>query len=407
MGITIKKGYFSKRIESVDHIVLICALFLVCIGVLMVYSITGISTYNNRQDDPLGYVIVSVLSALLGFVGMFVILFIPYPVIKKILGPLSVVGTIGLLLIALLFGSGTNASNVRRWVSILGFTFQPAEFARIGLVISMAWFIQNLVDKNEYYSQKLISKSLYPLAYVALCGVMIIGQRDLGSAIIVLGIGLTMFLCSGINKWQILGVFSVIIVGGIGILLNLHGYQLQRFEVWLDPFNHFRGLQNVAGFISIAQGGLFGVKLGNSMQKYGFAIEPHTDFIITIIAEELGVFVVLLVMLAYFLIAMRCFLTAFKGKDLFSSLICIGVGAFFLIQPLVNLGGVIGLIPLSGVTLPLISYGGTSLMATCIMIGIYFNARSEIMRCIRVEKKQAARATKVLSKKVIPFKQLG
>jgi len=407
MGIKIKRDYFTKSLQDVDRVVLFCTLFLVSIGILMIYSITGISIYNNRLNDPLGYVIKSVFSTLVGFGGMLAVLFIPYQVVKKILGPLAIGGTLVLLLMALILGDGTAASDVRRWVSIGGFSFQPAEFARIGLVVSCAWIIQFLVEKNEYYTSKLISKSLYPLAYVALCGVMIIAQRDLGSALIVLGIGLIMFFSSGVNNKQIAAVLGIGVIGALVIFLNLEGYQAQRFEIWLDPFNHDRGLQNVMGFISIAQGGLTGVRLGNSMQKYGFAIEPHTDFIITIIAEELGAIMVVLIMIAYFLIVMRCFSTALKGRDIFSSLICIGVGSFFLIQPLVNLGGIIGLIPLSGVTLPLISYGGTSLMATFIMIGIYFNARSEIMRCIRVEEKQAIRAAKQLSKKVIPFKQMG
>jgi len=157
----------------------------------------------------------------------------------------------------------------------------------------------------------------------------------------------------------------------------------------MDPFHHFYGdgRQSVMGFVSIALGKWWGVGLGRSTQALGFAIEPHTDLIITILSEELGLVTVFFVMILYFFIALKCFLTALKARDVFSALVCIGIGSFFLTQPFVNLGGVSGIIPLYGVTLPLISYGMTSKVTTFILIGIYFNMRRYIL--IDVEKNKA------------------
>ena len=408
----IKKSlsYFMKRMRNLDKVVFIISLVIFAIGVLTIFSTTGISTYNNRSGDSMSYVRNTLIFGVASLIGMFTLFFIPYKTIKNRLGPLALAGTLGLLVLTAIIGEGSRSNpNAQRWIVLGGFRFQPAEFARLGMAVSFPWLVQYLVDRKMYFTKDFWAPNLYALAYVLACGILIIAQPDLGSAMVVAGMGLIMFFSSGLQKKQ-LAVF--ILVGVSGILLvgifattMLRGYQIQRLNTWLDPFNDPRGLQNVMGFMSIALGGMFGVGLGNSMQKYGFAIEPQTDFIITIIAEELGTFVVLLIMAGYFTIAVKCFLTAFKGRDMFSSLTCVGVGSFFLIQPLINLGGVIGLIPLSGVTLPFVSFGGTSLMSTFFMIGIYLNMRNEIFKKDNQKNSEKKMIESVISKKIIPFRK--
>jgi len=403
MAIKIKTCYLKERLKNMDMIVLGSVIILVSIGILMIYSITGTLMYNNRMGDSLWYVMRTINSTIIGIVGMVLLLFMPYKVLKNIISPLATIGTLGLLVLTLLMGTGTTASSVSRWISIGPISFQPTEFARIGVVLATAWIIHFLVRHKLYYTKRMFGEYLFALLYIVICGGLIMIQPDLGSGLVILGTGMVMFFSSGIHKKQI---GMIVLLGMIGIIIlivlgtGLQGYQALRIEVWQDPFSHPRGDQSVMGFISIALGGLRGVGLGQGTQKYGFAIESHTDLIITIVAEELGTITVLLIMFLYFLIAIRCFITAFRGINIYSSLICIGIGAFFLIQPLINLGGVIGLIPLSGVTLPFLSYGGTSLMATFFMIGIYFNARNEII--IRNKKQKLTK--KPNSKKVIPFK---
>ena len=405
--------YFVKRMKSVDKVVLIITLVIFGIGVLTIFSTTGISTYNNRSGDSMAYVRNTIIFGIVAIIGMLFLFFLPYKTVKNFLAPAAVIGTLGLLLLTAIIGHGTFSNpRTERWITLAGFTFQPAEFARLGMAVAFPWIVQYLVDRKKYFTDKFWAPNLLALLYVIACGVLILGQPDLGSTMVVAGMGAIMFFCSGVGKKQFI-VFGILAALGLFTILSFsefifQGYQLQRLGTWFDPFNDPRGLQNVMGFTSIALGGMFGVGLGNSMLKYGFAIEPQTDFIITIIAEELGTMTVLLIMIGYFTISVRCFLAAFKGKDMFSSLTCIGVGAFFLLQPLVNLGGVIGLLPLSGVTLPLVSFGGTSLIATFLMIGIYLNMRSEIMKKPQVKLKETKSKPlkSQISKKILPFKKV-
>jgi len=402
------------RLKVIDGITLACALLLAGLGVLTIFSIMGAFLYNARLEDATVHVIRSLTGVIFGIIAMLVIVMIPFKFMKTTVGFFSIFVTVGLLLLTLIMGHGTVESpDVNRWMTLAGITFQPAEFARASMILSLAWLIQVLVHNKKYYTKKLWAPYLLAGGYAVLCGFLVLVQPDLGSGIVMLGIGFTMFLSSGLHRRQISSLLGI--GAGLGFLamvgfltldaIGLQAYQMERIQVWRDPFNHERGLQTVMGYVSIALGGPFGAGLGRSMQRLGFAIEPHTDLIITILAEELGLIAVIGVMILYFIIALRCFLTSLKARDVYSALVCIGVGSFFLIQPLVNLGGVGGLIPLSGVTLPLMSYGMTSAIASFIMLGIYFNVRINILEQAKLDKLSAKeQAPKPEEKsKIIPF----
>ena len=395
------------KAEYIDSTVFVSVLILSALGVLMVFSITGTSVFNNRAGDRLSYMIHSVTGVVLGLIGMGAMAILPHKWYRGKMALLAFLFTAVIFIITPFFGSDTYASpDVRRWLEIGPIRFQAVDLARIGFVISLAWLINLLIEKKLYYSNKLRSSYLIPLVYVIMCALAVMAQPDLGSTLVIFGTGIIVFLSSGLAIKQII-VFLVIalgLVGGIAIfgvyVLNLEYYQVTRIAAWIDPFNHDLGRQSVMGFISIALGGWSGVGLGNSRQALGFAIEPHTDLIVTILAEELGFIAVLIIMILYFVIAVKCFLTALKASDVFSALVCVGIGAFFLLQPLVNLGGASGLIPLSGVTLPLISYGMTSKVSTFVMIGIYFNMRRHILLTEAIMPPQEEQT---LEKKVVPF----
>ena len=399
-------NFFKGKFRGVDGVVLISVLLLSAIGILMVFSITGVYRYNNRAADALSYVIRAIFGMAVGIGSMITILFIPYKLLRKELSFLALILSVLLLIWTLIFGQGTDVSAVRRWVRIGPIAFQAVDLIRVGFILSLAWFIQRLIDTKQYFSKKLVGPYLGPLVYVLICSSLVILQPDLGSSLVVLGIGMIMFFSSGIHKKQILFLILIATVFA-GIILffldriGLQAYQISRLQVWQDPFNNEYGRQTVMGYISIALGGIFGGGLGTSTQKLGFAIEPHTDLIVTILAEELGLMSVIFIMILYLAIAIKCFLTALKAKDVYSALICIGTGSFFLIQPLINLGGASGIIPLSGVTLPLVSYGMTSMVTTFSMIGIYFNARKHILDDIEREEFESKRS---LSNKIIPFR---
>jgi len=380
------------RYEFFDGTVLIAALILSALGILMVFSITGMSIFNNPSGDPLNYMRHSVTGVLGGIVVMGVMALVPHKWFRGQLGLLILIGTVIVFLATIIFGHGTVASpDVQRWITIPGvITFQAVDLARIGFTLSVPWLIKYYIDKRLYFSNKIAGYYLVPLAFVLLCTLFVAAQPDLGSAVVIFTIGIFIFISSGLHKIQLaflvtLAIIALIVFSTVGLYaLNLWGYQLNRIVVWEDPFNHPYGLQTVTGFMSIALGGWSGVGIGRSTIALGFAIEPHTDLIITILSEELGFRAVLLVMILYFTIAIKCFLTALKSRNVYSSLVCIGIGSFFLAQPFVNLGGVSGFIPLSGVALPLISYGMTSKISTFVLIGIYFNMRRYIL--IEVER---------------------
>lgn len=412
-----------ERLKYVDKIVLILAVALCALGLLMIFSITSISIYNGVEDDSLFFVKKTIVAAVIGGAGMLFFILIPYNWMKTI-GFLAAWGCPGILALTLVVGKGSEVSNVRSWIKIGPLSIQPAEFVKVGIILALAWMIMIALKQRKYHLRsfksigpaenmqtfivnfiKYIWNSFFKvILFLLLCVGLVFIQPDLGSAIIILGVGGIMFLCSGIN-WKTIGtLLGMGLSLGIAVLPLLAGYQAERFAIWLDPFNHEKGLQNVMGYTAIALGGMFGVGIGNSTQKYGYVIEPHTDFIVTILVEELGVFTILIVMLAYLTIATRCFFTAFKCKDIFGSLICIGVGSIFLIQPTINLGGASGAIPLTGVTLPFISYGGSSLMTLLFGLGMYFNVRIETISRLKREELEIQEELSKLQTKIIPFK---
>ncbi|MCL2559200.1 MAG: FtsW/RodA/SpoVE family cell cycle protein [Turicibacter sp.] len=403
----------KARSEYIDGSVFVASLILSAFGVLMVFSITGTSIFNNHAGDRLSYMTHSVTGVVLGVIAMMIVAFIPNQWYRGKLGYLIIVATAVIFIITPFFGRGAYASpDVRRWLAIGNFVFQAVDLARIGFVLSLAWLIQQLIDNKRYYSNKLSGPYLIPLAFIIFCALTVIMQPDLGSALVIFGMGVIVFLSSGLAVKQL--VFLFLIAGGFVVVLAVFGlyglirpYQITRIAAWLTPFEHDNGLQTAMGFVSIALGGRFGVGLGHSTQALGFAIEPHTDLIVTILAEELGFVAVLVVIILYFWIAWRCFTTAFKARDVFSALVCIGIGSFFLLQPFVNLGGASGIIPLSGVTLPLISYGMTSKLSTFVMLGIYFNVRKHVLLTVAQaeieEEEQALMQEEMMKEKIIKF----
>jgi len=394
--------------EFVDIAVLVAVIILSAIGILMVFSITGTSIHNNRAGDRMNYVMHSINGVIGGIILMVFMVVFPNKLYRGKLGMAILIGTVFLLLITPIFGQGTYESEVYRWlqVPVVGIVFQAVDLIRIGFTLSLPWLIQYLIDRGEYFSNKVFSHYLIAFAYVVICTLLILIQPDLGSAMVIFLTGSIVFFASGLHKLQLVLLLSIagtalLIVAIIGIenIGFFLGYQAERIDVWLNPFDHIpgNGLQSVVGFTSIALGGMTGVGFGNSTQALGFAIEPHTDLIVTILAEELGFLAVLVVMILYFLIVFRCFSTALKSRDTFKALICVGIGAFFLTQPLVNLGGSSGLIPLSGVVLPFISYGMTNKFSTFILIGIYFNVRRSIL--IDIERYKILKYEKIINPK--------
>ncbi|MED0871823.1 putative lipid II flippase FtsW [Bacillus mobilis] len=369
-----------KRVwKSMDYSLLLPLVILCVLGVIMVYSSSSIVAISSKYNWPADHFFKKQLVALaIGTVILVIVVIIPYKFWREqiVLAAIGF-GSLALLIAALAFGQVINGA--KGW--ILG--IQPAEFVKITVIITLATFFAKKQERQTPFFQGIIP----PLFIVGGSMVLILLQNDLGTDILIGGTVLIMFFCSGVNVNLWIKRFlltSVVWIPALYFIGNykLSDYQKARFSVFLDPFSDPQkdGFQLINSFIGIASGGLNGRGLGNSIQKYGYLPEPQTDFIMAIISEELGFIGVAIILICLLLIIIRSFRVAQKCKDPFGSLVAIGIASLIGIQTFVNVGGMSGLIPLTGVPLPFISYGGSSLLANLISMGILLNIASHVKR---------------------------
>ncbi|AJA21149.1 TPA: FtsW/RodA/SpoVE family cell cycle protein [Bacillus thuringiensis] len=368
----------KKVWKSMDYSLLLPLVILCVLGVIMVYSSSSIVAIS-RHNWPANYFFKKQLITLaIGTVLLVIVALLPYKFWRKriILSAMGL-GSIALLAAALIFGKEINGA--KGW--ILG--IQPAEFVKLSIIIILARFFARRQETNT----PVFKGSGLTLGFVGMAMFLILKQNDLGTDLLIAGTVGIMFLCSGvrINLWiKRIVLTSIVWIPALYFLANykLSGYQKARFSVFLDPFNDPQndGFQLVNSFIGIASGGLNGRGLGNSVQKYGYLPEPQTDFIMAIISEELGFIGVAIILICLLLIIIRSFRIAQKCNDPFGSLIAIGIASLIGVQTFVNVGGMSGLIPLTGVPLPFISYGGSSLIANLLAMGILLNIASHVKR---------------------------
>ncbi|QWG46304.1 putative lipid II flippase FtsW [Bacillus mycoides] len=368
----------KKVWKSMDYSLLLPLVILCVLGVIMVYSSSSIVAIS-KHNWPANYFFKKQLIALaIGTIMLAIIVAIPYKLWRKRIVLIAMgIGSIGLLSAALIFGKDVNGA--KGW--ILG--IQPAEFVKITVIITLANFFAKKQETQTAFVQGIIP----PLAVVGGAMGLILLQNDLGTDLVIAGTVGIMFLCSGvrINLWiKRIVLTSIVWIPALYFLGNyaLSPYQKARFSVFLDPFSDPQkdGFQLINSFIGIASGELNGRGLGNSVQKYGYLPEPQTDFIMAIISEELGFIGVAVILICLLLIIIRSFRIAQKCKDPFGSLIAIGIASLLGVQTFINVGGMSGLIPLTGVPLPFVSYGGSSLLANLLAMGILLNIASQVKR---------------------------
>ncbi|MGP6148993.1 FtsW/RodA/SpoVE family cell cycle protein [Priestia flexa] len=384
----------KKIFKHYDYSIIITIALLCTIGLVMVYSssmITSITRYGQDSDffygKQKGWLIIA------GFVFLATILF-PYKLYQKLL-PIAVLGTFGLL--GLVFLMGHTAGGAQSWLKLAGASLQPAEFAKLTVILYLAL----VLGKRQEYINDIKRAFIGPIGLTMGIFIFVAIQPDLGTGLIILMIAVAIMLCSGISrktffKLILLGIVMLTIMGTIGVLTGqVTENRIGRFTGASDPFKYAQGegYQLVNSYLAIGSGGLKGLGLGESVQKYGYLPESHTDFIMAVIAEELGFFGVFLVLGLLGFLIYRILTLAKRSKDPFASLICIGVATMLGIQAFINLGGLTGLIPITGVTLPFISYGGSSLLSLMIAMGIVVN----ISFFVNYQEKSSKKANNVVS----------
>lgn len=386
-----------KRIlKAYDYPIFIAVVLLSLFGLVMVYS-SSMITAVARYDYSMDYFFQNQKNALiLSFLVMMIVMILPYKLYKHKLFLMIMMGAIALLLIVVSI-IGYTAGNATSWFRVGARGLQPAEFSKLALII----YLSAIYGKRQDRINNIDKAVIPPIVFLAGICFLIILQPDYGSAAIILLISSTIILCSGMNlksMGKLLMIFLlvatvfflvIVVTGNTSEVFSKE--RISRFTGLSNPFDKGDdGFQLANSLLAIGSGGITGVGLGDSVQKYGYLPESHTDFIIAIVAEELGIFGVLFVLLTLGFIVLRGFILSAKCKDPFGSLLLIGISSMIGIQVGINVGGVTGLIPITGITLPFISYGGSSLLLMMISIGIMENV---IMRMNLLEQKETVQAS--------------
>lgn len=348
------------------------ALLLSLLGLLMVFSASSVIALQESR----GSVAIVAKQIILFVVGVALAAFLmrsPPRFLQRI-STLSLVISLASLALPLLPGIGKEVNGNSNWIAIAGFTLQPSEFAKLGMLL---WIAGVLAKHEESIAQGLRSdllKSLLP-GLIAIIGLIVAG-KDLGTAIIFAAIAAGVLFISGISmRYFLMGLGGIALFVLVMILTQPN--RIYRIKALLDPFSEANyqhaGWQPAHSIMAFASGGIFGSGLGAGKQKWGNLAEAHTDFIFAVIGEEMGLLGSLTVLFLFFFMVMTIFKVALKSKTLFEKYLVAGIGIWLVVQIAVNIGSVTGLIPVIGVTLPLISYGGSSLISTLMALGVVLN----------------------------------
>ncbi|MGW7883653.1 FtsW/RodA/SpoVE family cell cycle protein [Staphylococcus xylosus] len=385
--------YIRKHIKELDYILIISFLLLGILGVIMVYSASMVpaskgSLTGGVPIESNHFMKRQFLFVVIGFlVIIFIGAFININVLKKSnIQKLMIIGTLCLLLITVLIGKEINGS--RNWINLGLFSLQSSEFLKLASIFYLSYIINRRISSSRDYHLKHM---IPPLGVLGIGLLLVLMQGDLGGTLLTVAIIASILIYSDIKnkiKLQIIMITMIPIVFYIIYTLIFDSknlYRLKRIKVMLDPFKYESGdgYQLTGALTSIGNGGLTGRGLGNGIAKLGYLPEPHTDFIFTVIAEELGLIGVLGTLMVYGVILFKGLIYANKTTNQFYKLICVGVVSYLFMQVFINLAGVSGLIPLTGVTLPLLSYGGSSMLS----ISIAFGALLAVARNINKERK--------------------
>lgn len=368
--------------EDLNGKILILYGLLLIIGLLMVTTASSYLATSSGQVTYY-YLMRQGLFAVAGIIAIFLIYIIKPEIWRhQRFQKLMYVGVTVLLVFTFIFGETINGA--RGWIEVGPFSIQPVEFAKPALVLLVANFLakdevqKTIAEINSPF--KLIAQYKKEVAAIGIWLALVFFFPDVGGVLILGSLFVILLLNSGLTlKWLTKAVLSAIVVYisvviGFNLfdLSHIDNYQIARFTSFINPFADAQdtGLQLVYGYYALSNGGILGRGAGNSIQKLGYLPEAHNDFIMAIIGEEFGLWGMMLVLVLYFSLVVYIFHKAIKMRRIFDQTVLVGVGSYFLIQAFVNLGGVLGLIPLTGVTFPFMSYGGSSLLVTSIMIGI-------------------------------------
>jgi cell division protein FtsW len=352
-----------------DYLLLASTIALLVLGTLMVYSASFVVAHNEFNDDTY-FLVRQLLWIGAGGIGLLLASRIDYRRWRGLSLPIMF-ACIGLLVLVLVPGVGASSYGAVRWIKLGPVQIQPSELAKLAMTLYLAdW----LARRGRIVAEFL--KGLLPFAIiVGIVAALVAIQPDLGTTAIILAMAGCLFFMGGANLLHIVLLGMGGVVSGTAIVAHLSGYQLDRVRAFLDPWSDIQGFgwHTAQGLIALGSGGVFGSGLGNGFQKFYWVPNAHTDAIFAIIGEELG-FVGCIGVLALFgVLSWRGFLIAWRAPDAFARLFATGLTCMLTVQTLVNIAVVTNSLPYTGVTLPLVSFGGSSTVISLIAIGLLLN----------------------------------
>ena len=357
--------------KRIDPVIFFVSLGLVAFGVVMVFSASHILALD-RYGDAFYFVKRHVLWAILGFACMLAVSRTDPGQLRKIAFPVMIASVLALLLV-FAPGIGKEAGGARRWLMLGPFSFQPAEAAKLGLVIFLAHF---LALKGERLNHWLFG-FLPPVGFAGIILVLMLVQPDLGTATLTAAVVGVLLYLAGARPFH-LGVCAFATGSVLAGMVVFAPWRMKRIFAFWDPFAAAKGAgyQLIQSLLAIARGGLAGLGLGEGKQKLFYLPEPHTDFIYAVVGEELGLIGALCVAAAFVVLLWRGFQIAARCEDNFSALLAAGVTFLVVAQGFLNMAVAAGLLPTTGIPLPLISLGGSSLVFTLISLGLLISIES-------------------------------
>jgi cell division protein FtsW len=361
----------AKAPRGYDPFLLVGMLSLLGIGVVMVYSASSVVAAKQFGSDTyfLKRHAVHCLAAILVLVSC---RYVPYSFYRTMAYP--ILGSAFLLLVALWVPSlGHTVGGAKRWLRFLGTSFQPSEFARLALIVYLAYSMSKKGEKMKAWSVGLLPHAIVLSSFAAL----IFMQPDFGMAAMIAIILWIMLFLGGARPAYLLGALVAALPLAYYLLTHA-GYRLRRLTSFMNPWQYENdaGYQIVHSLMAFGSGGLFGAGIGNGYQKLFYLPEPHTDFVFSVVGEELGLLGVCLVMGLYVMLVWRGIVIAMKAQDRFATFLAAGLTVTLGLQVCINAGVSLGLLPTKGLTLPFVSYGGTSLVTHAAAVGILMNISS-------------------------------
>ena len=360
---------YVREKKRPDYKIALIAFGLAVFGIISIATSSTVVAFEKfNQQNNYYYVWHQLYALVIGFLAMGFFSNFEYKNYKKY--SLILMGITLVLLVAVFLPViGSSAKGAARWINI-GTSFQPSELAKITFIIYLATWLESKKQELNKFSKALLPFTLM----LGVIATLIILEPDLGTLTIIVLTSTMMFFAAGAPVWH-LGSLGLFLLTVFLSFIRSAEYRWERFMTFMNPSSEMldRSYHVNQAFIAVSQGGLFGKGFGQSLQKMRYLPEPHTDSIFAIICEELGFFRAGLVIFAYLYLFYLGIKTAMKAPDEFGKLLAIGIVSSLTIQAFINISAMLGLVPLTGVTLPFISYGGTSLVISFVQVGILLN----------------------------------